>query len=506
LQRSLIPYAVLTALVLSAFGASLSAGFHFDDYSLFTDPFVTSPDGWWQVWRAEQTRPLTYFTFWGNYAAGGREPMGYHLVNLLLHLASVLLLYGPLRKLIPGTGALIATALFAIHPIQTEPVVYIYARATLLMSLFCILSLRSWVAGRHWPAAGWFAVALLAKEECVAFPLFLLLLHLSISRNRRELRPIVAMLALSLAAGLRVIYVLSQAERPSAGIGGAVSAVDYLTTQGYVILRYFQLLLVPVGFTVDPDIPFAGTFTAVVTWGAVIAICALGAKRFRGAREGFWLLAGLILLLPSSSIFPANDLAADRRAYLPLVGFAGCAALLLSRRKQWLAVAICAVLLVLTLRRVHVWQTEETLWAEAVERSPNKVRPKIQLARVSSAERALGLLERAKEIAPGDAAVASELGRIRLEAGQTAEALSEFGRSLAISPTDPRAHNNRGVALAALGQNDAARQDFRRALELDPCLFDAVVNLRRLHVDAKMGAGCRLTPEQAAALMAPLVK
>ena len=244
----------------------------------------------------------------------------------------------------------------------------------------------------------------------------------------------------------------------------------------------------------------------MVTWGAIIAVCALGARRFRGAREGFWLLAGLILLLPSSSIFPANDLAADRRMYLPLVGFAGCAALLLSRRTKWLAIAICVVLLVLTLGRVHVWQTEETLWAEAVERSPNKVRPRIQLARVSSAERALGLLERAKEIAPSDAGVASELGRIRFEAGQTAEALSEFGRALAISPTDPRAHNNRGVALAALGQNDAARQDFKRALELDPCLVDAVLNLRRLSADAEIGTGCRLTPEQAAALTAPVVK
>src|SRR5436309_5212949 len=82
---------VLAALV--AFGASLGAGFHFDDYAIFADPAITSASGWWEVWRPVQTRPLTYFTFWLNYQLGGRNPAGYHAVNLALHLAAVLLLY-----------------------------------------------------------------------------------------------------------------------------------------------------------------------------------------------------------------------------------------------------------------------------------------------------------------------------------------------------------------------------------------------------------------------------
>ncbi|MEO7652635.1 MAG: hypothetical protein ABIZ80_19420, partial [Bryobacteraceae bacterium] len=85
MREPLIP---ILLLVLVAFGASVTAPFHFDDYAILSDPVLTSPSGWWKVWRIEQTRPLTYFTFWMNYQLGGRNPAGYHAVNLLLHLGA----------------------------------------------------------------------------------------------------------------------------------------------------------------------------------------------------------------------------------------------------------------------------------------------------------------------------------------------------------------------------------------------------------------------------------
>ena len=76
------------------------------------------------------------------------------------------------------------------------------------------------------------------------------------------------------------------------------------------------LLVVPYGFTVDPDIRVPPVWLGVLAWIAIAAL-AVAAWRYRA-----WALAGLILLLPSSSIFPAADLAADRRMYLPLFAFA----------------------------------------------------------------------------------------------------------------------------------------------------------------------------------------
>lgn len=460
---------------------------------------MTSPHGWAEIWGFLQTRPFTNLTFWLNYQIGGRNPVGYHAVNLALHLACVLLLFSALRRLIPDRAAWIAAALFAVHPIVSEPVNYVFARGTLLATMFCLLALRSWTRQRHWAAVAWFLAALLSKEECVAFPIFLLLLHLAISRNRREWRPIAAMLALSLAVGLRVMVATAKLAGSGAGVQAGIARGDYFATQGGVILRYLRLLIVPWGFTVDPEIPLRTDWIAWLAWAGVAALAVIALRWFDRARAGFWFIAGLVLLLPSSSIFPANDLAADRRMYLPMIAFAACAGFLLRKAPNWTLAAIACALIVLSVARCEAWRTERSLWTEAVERAPDKVRPKIQLARVSPPADALALLKQAENIAPDSPDVAAEQGKIYLLSANPAMALTAFGRALALAPRNPAAFNNRGVALLGLGQRDAALQDFERALALDPCQFDARLNMKRLGA-APPRASCRFTPEQERAL------
>ena len=463
---------LLTAAVLVAFGASLGSGFHFDDYAIFADRALTSISGWREVWAVAQTRPLTYLTFWLNFQMGGNSPAGYHAVNLLLHIAAVLLLYGCLERLLPERLALTAAAVFAVHPAVSEAVLYVWGRSILLATVFCLLALRDWQRQRHWRAAAWFAAALLSKEEAAAFPLVLLLL------DRKAWKPAAAMLLLDAAAGARVIY--AAAVTPGALIAqtAGIGPAGYLFAQGSVVLRYLLLVVWPWGFTVDPDGTVYSRTAAALAWAALIVLVALAWRR--RDREGGWLLAGLILLLPSSSFFPVADVAADRRLYLPMTAFAVVIAHFLSRRRWEVSVALCAVLAALSLHRTHIWDTEEALWREAVERSPRKLRPKLQLARVVPLPEALTLLAQAERLAPGDPAVPAETGAVLLAAGRPAEALPAFGRALAMDPRDARNYNNRGTALAALGQDDAAGNDFHRALEIDPGLESARDNLRRL--------------------------
>ena len=116
--------------------------------------------------------------------------------------------------------------------------------------------------------------------------------------------------------------------------------------------------------------------------------------------------------------------------------------------------------------------------------------------RVSSNAAAIELLLEARTIAPDSISVAVELGRMYLDQGNASQALAEFGRAVALAPGDALARNNRGVALLLLGLRDPAIDDFRRALTLDPCLFDAHLNLRRAGVPSPPPASCRFTPEQ----------
>lgn len=476
-------------LAALAFCGCLAGSFHFDDYSLFANPVVTAASGWWRVWGPVQTRPLTYFTFWLNYQAGGQSPFGYHLLNLALHLIAVYFMTDVLARLLPARVALIAAAIFALHPIQAEAICYVFARGSLLASLFCILALREWLGGRWWLAVAWFIPALLSKEECVAFPLFLVLLELS---RRRPIKtrgaPLAAMLGLSLVFGLRVLWATSIVPGAGAGFGTATTPLSYFLSQGYAILRYFRLLAIPWGFTVDADIPQLSMLWSLAAWSVVLTLCVVASRRFRDLQWGFWFLAGMILLLPSSSLLPASDLATDRRLYLPLLGFASAAALLLPSRSRWLW---CAVpLALLSTFQTLTWRSEEALWTHAVRWAPGKVRPKIQLARAVSPERGLALLSEAKSIAPDDPDIASEEGLLYLAQGRPALALAPFGRALALKPNDAAAISNRGVALFQLGQNEAARSDFERALLLDPCFETARRNLRQLGIDVAPALHC----------------
>jgi tetratricopeptide (TPR) repeat protein len=459
---------LLLAAALLAFGASLGSGFHFDDYAIFADPALARASGWLEIWTLRQTRPLTYLTFWFNLHTSGRDPLGYHALNLLLHLGAVLLAYECLRRLMPQRAALLASAIFAVHPIQAESVDYIWGRSIVLAALLCLASLLAWLRGARWQAVAWFAAALLAKEEVAAFPLVLLLL------DRRAWRPVAAMLALSLAAVVRVIFALSVTAGAPAGAQAGISPWHYFLAQGPVIWRYIRLLIIPWGFTVDPEIAVPPAWLGLLAWIALAAVLFLRSRR----KPGPWFLAGLLLLLPSSSIFPAADLAADRRMYLAMLPFVACIALMI--RHRVIPPAIVLALIAISFARTQVWMSEESLWREAVQRAPGKVRPKIHLARVVPAPEALQLLAAAREQAPDDPNIPAEAGRILLTAGQPAAALSEFGRALALNPRDGANYNNRGAALAALGQTDAARQDFEHALQLDPALVSARQNLQSL--------------------------
>jgi hypothetical protein len=480
---------LLLLIALAAFGASLTGSFHFDDYSLFAH----------DIWHPWPTRPLTYLTFWLNMLASGQNPALYHAVNVGVHLASVLVAVLTFQKLLGRETGWLAAAIFAVHPFQAEPVNYIFARSSLLTTLFCLATLYEWISDRPWRAALWFMLAVLAKEECATFPVFLGLLDLWQRGRLRNRRAIAVMLALAAAAVVRVAAASQANAGSGAGLHAAIAPSDYLLTQGTVILRYLRMLVLPWGFTVEPDIAVPTLAVGLLAWTLLLAAVVLAILGFRKTKPAFWFLGGLILLLPTSSVFPASDLAADRRLCLALVAWAPCLAVSI-RVRPALALAVVLTLSALSLERTLTWRTEESLWADAVAKAPRKIRPRIQLARAVNPVRALQLLQETESIAPDDAAVPSEEGRVLLQTGHPQQALVAFGRALALDPGSATGLNNRAVALQQLGQGAAARLDFERALTKDPCLFDALWNLRRLGVALSPNDGCSWTAEQRQAL------
>jgi protein O-mannosyl-transferase len=205
-------------------------------------------------------------------------------------------------------------------------------------------------------------------------------------------------------------------------------------------------------------------------------------------------VAAIVLLLPTSSIFPAADLSADRRMYLPIL-FLGAALASYVPRVGYVVPALAVVSLI----RTYDWLDAERFWRK--QALGGSVRSQVQLARVVSPEEALRILDTAKKSNANNDLIASELGRVYLTLGAREQALAEFGRALSLAPNSPQALSNRGVALLMLKQTAAARADFERALQIDPCAFEARLNALRMGLQPSGAPNCRYPEDQQKALL-----
>ncbi|MDD9874906.1 MAG: tetratricopeptide repeat protein [Gammaproteobacteria bacterium] len=180
----------LGLLVAVCFFPATEAGFVWDDEIFKEAKPVQDPFGLWQIWfspnvieREAHYWPVLYTTFWLEHKLWAFQPLGYHLVSLLLHLAVTLLLWRLLRR-IEVPGAWLAAAVFAVHPVHVESAVWVIGRKDLLASLFylgCVLAYLRFVEhgrwGRYALALALFALSLLSKAIAVTLPITLLIWH-----------------------------------------------------------------------------------------------------------------------------------------------------------------------------------------------------------------------------------------------------------------------------------------------------------------------------------------
>ena len=523
--RLLIVRLAVTAVALLLYLPTLQAPFHFDDFSLLAEPSVTRDDGWRDLVAPTRTRPLTYLTFRLSYLGDPVDPEPFHLTNILLFAVTVWIAGSVYLRALPPSAATFALIVFALHPLQTEAVAYVYGRASLLAGLFCLASWRVWLSDRRWWAVALFGCAIAAKEEAAAWPLFLLAFNAVFRRGElgRSWRPLAAMAGLVALAASQALYATGVQEGAGAGLASnAPNPYAYLWSQPRTILLYIFLLL-GYGQSFDHDLKLAGA-SDLLSWlcwlvlaGIVVALLRL----LRRTPHAFWPLGALVLLLPSSSIVPLADLAAERRMFIPMISLAAGLGALLAwaiRRRQVLGMAVLAAALSLaTSLRIAVWRSGEALWRDALEKSPQSVRAKLQLSR-ALAEQGVGavaerrrLIEEALALRPGDPDTLTELGIFRLQQGEAAGAVEAFEAALDASPVqDPQMLANLAAALYNAGQRSAAERSLENALNANPCNFDARNNLlliRRAQgrqseaaVLAEAPEGCRFSGPQQEAL------
>jgi tetratricopeptide (TPR) repeat protein len=428
LSRQRLVVLLMAATVL-AYVNAFHGAFQFDDATILSDSRLGNPAAFVSH-LGGMIRPALKLTFLLDRSLWGESAAGYHLLNLLLHLGSGLLLYAIVRGLLreglaharmasARTVPLWTALLFLLHPIGTETVTYISGRATGLMAFFYLagiyLYLRS-TGPRSAPAVPWayfaaigcFLLSLLSKETAVTFPLSLLLIEaVGRGRNGTDLRravlrfhwPFWGILVAFLAAAAsypRYVYLL----KVSFGIR---PIYENLLTQVDVVAYALSLFFLPGRLNSEHDIPLAGSIFAWPTPLALLllvglfALAVFLARRNRLASFGlFWFF---LQLLPTNSVLPRYDLLSERDLYLAAPG------LFLALAAAWSAVLtflagtpasrgarigvfalrtlplmLVPLLAVTTFARNAVYATPIAFWSDATRKSPAKARPHVNLS------------------------------------------------------------------------------------------------------------------------------
>jgi len=448
---------------------------------------------------SESIRLFSYFTFALNFYFGGLNVFGYHLVNLLIHIVTGILVFWfiHLTLSLPSQGerygsiglrvAFLTGLIFIAHPVQTQSVTYIVQRMSSMGAMFYLLSMVLFIKGRLssgrrrvWYYGGMVLsgfLSVFSKENGLMLPLFIVLYEICFFRvgegffQRSMVRVLLILVGLGLLGfillGGRYIDVIREGYQYR-----DFTMSERGLTQLRVVLYYLTLLVFPHPSRLNLDYDFLvskslfnppSTFFSLVVILFIIGVAVWRVKRWPILSFFiFWYFGNLVI---ESSIIPL-EMVFEHRLYLPSVGPIFLFSLLLVRgwekwgwvegRKKEVIFAGLVILIVLplswaTVYRNSMWRSEFDLWADCIKKSPNKGRPH------------------------------HNLGYFYYTSGQTDNAIKEFELALKLDPKMAPSHFNLGVIDYNSGRMDGAIHHFKKALAVNPKYAQAYAYLGEVY-------------------------
>jgi Flp pilus assembly protein TadD len=513
--------ALLLVALVATFANHFHNSFHFDDAHTIENNtairelrniplFFRDATTFSSLPSNQSYRPLVSTLLAIDYRLGGLQPFWFHLSIFALFVALALLLAFVVHRLLEhaasssrnGWIALIAAGWYGLHPATADTVNYIIASSEVISTLGVVASFAVYLAFPRLRRSCLYivpaAIAILAKPTTAIFPvlfaIYRLLFHEDCShgpvgRQRRVLAYFKEVIPSFLICGAMLLLV--QHMTPHTWVAGAADAHNYLITQPYVALLYFETFFWPSALSADYDLnPFAATdgarFWVGLAFVILFTMCAVAAAFFKKTRlVGFGLLWFLIALLPTS-LFPLAEVMNDHRTFLPYIGLviaiAGAAALLvarLDRQRSWIKIsATRAVVLFLcanayaTFQRNKVWRTEETLWRDVVLKSPRNGRGLMNYGNTLMAKGdfagALDYFHRAQPLTPQYSVLLINLAIAEDATKQSATAEQHFKDALRLAPASPDSYTYYARYLLSHSRANEAHAFLQSALELSP--------------------------------------
>lgn len=447
IPTTLVAMALIVGMIVAAYWPALDGEFLFDDrFEIVDNPALAvlwPPTTAMFTGGSQPHRPIPYYTLAINYAWGGLDPRGYHIMNLLIHLINGAVGWWVVQETLRRLSALgrlpaldppaidavagFTAAVWLAHPLCTQAVSYVYQRMESLAAL-CLLGgfacfLKTQTARRPAAQACWMAatvvcaaLGVLCKEHAAVAPLCLALFALVLRPASEPFtlrRAANALLANKwFAVGLSLIWPLAgwvvwtQRSRYSEFGQAGWTPWEYILSQPRSLARYLQLAVWPAGQSIDYCwAPPAGFWEQAPGWVIVslwVGSCAWGLKQ----APAWALVSGipLLVLAPTSSLLPVADLCVEHRMYLPLLplvaagivgGAAGFRKLCdgmdragpLDSRVLWImGVGIALVLAGVTWNRNHAYRSERAMWEAVLAADQGHQRAAMILAGKAGAE------------------------------------------------------------------------------------------------------------------------
>lgn len=492
------------------------------------------PETLWQTLHAKPFAPGTLYrpaanlSFALNWYVGQDNTFGYHVVNLLIHILTALLLYQTMFLLFqtPNLGkysgkdayfiALLSSVLWAINPIQIQAVTYIVQRMASMAAMFYIWALFWYIKFRLSKTipnrrlnlllcALCYILAVGSKENAAILPLSILAVEFIFfpktpDRFSKNIRRI--LIGISCAIGLFSIYYiihhgyLTYLFKP---IGSRpYTLYERLLTEPGIVLFYLSLIFYPLAqrFSVDHDVSIAGSlFSSWTTLASILAIVTLILFALAQTRKrpilSFAILFFFINHLIESTIIPL-ELIFEHRNYLPsMFLFVPVAAGLLyllqffSQHNRIIHAAIIIFIPFLvattgwsTYLRNSVWSSEQSLWLDAVQKAPNNARAYAKLGELAgwnpdkSPEHlalAIGYYQKTlSSYSPRTsfkAAILGNMGEVFLMYGLYDKAVEYYTKSLSLNPHFNNSQYGMAKALVMQGKFEPALQRVAQALD-----------------------------------------
>lgn len=512
----------LFAAVFAAFSPALRDGFAYDDYSLVTSNAHIrgglTGDGLayaLTTWELGYPFPVTLISFMVDAQVFRMQPWGFHLVNILIHGANVILVFLLLRTMTGATWRSAAVALLlAVHPFRVEAVAWITERKTLLATFFGLLALMAYVRCARQPSAWTYAgvcaltlISLLAKPIFLPMPALMLLLdYWPLNRLRigpsdrwvlplpqgQGIEPVTLRRALLTKTGIVLIVVaasvygyfaeqdaLRRANSPfnySLGYracGAVVSSATYLWKTicfDHLSCYYPNPIAWPPG-----QVALASFIMLAITGLAVWQI-----------RRRPWIFVGwcwyLAVLLPSSGLVTLGDFfMADRYTYLSSLGLIvmvvwsiprGLAENRFGKPALLAAAGMLAVIFCVASReQSQTWHDNISLFEHAARQTPDNWMAEWQLLVSYTGEgdctNALRHAGAAIRLSPGSASIHATMGQLLEKCGDLRGADNEYQRALQRDPGLRVARRGRAHVRQLMGL-DQSLADLRRILANDP--------------------------------------